>query len=465
MRRLWVAVFWLSLLVVGGCGGGADGFSQLQPPSARLKGVASGQSGFTVNLRTGWNALGFQQLRLSAVNAPAAVLGMSFYSGNEYTTKPLSVAEVNAAGTSKGFWVFATAPTSFTYSGTDGSPDCPLVAGWNLVSFPSLTDVQASTLVARRAGLVVPLNSVVLPQFFEIGADSAYTAVDVSSSGALLRAGRAYWAFASEAVTLSYTGTTPAPSPSPASAVLGLTVTPNPARVGLFGTVQFTATARFADGTTRDVTAESGWASADPFTAALLGPGLFKGLNPFSTQISATFGGVTAGAGLTVSGGGGGGPGPTPTPGLGSEWRELQSSAILTGVTFGNNLFVAVGPLGIVRTSPDGVTWTGRTTGTGVNLSGATFGNNLFVVVGNTGTIATSPDGVAWTTRTSGTGELLVGATFANNLFVVVGNAGTILTSPDGVTWTPRTSGTAQALSSVTFGNNRFAAWALGAPS
>jgi hypothetical protein len=59
-----------------------------------------------------------------------------------------------------------------------------------------------------------------------------------------------------------------------------------------------------------------------------------------------------------------------------------------------------------------------------------TYGNGLFVAVGEWGTILTSPDGVTWTARTSGTSNLLYDVTYGNGTFVAVGEWGTILTSP-----------------------------------
>jgi hypothetical protein len=50
-----------------------------------------------------------------------------------------------------------------------------------------------------------------------------------------------------------------------------------------------------------------------------------------------------------------------------------------------------------------GTTWTLRTSGTSNDLERATYGNGLFVAVGEGGTILTSPDGVNWTKRASGT--------------------------------------------------------------
>jgi hypothetical protein len=76
-----------------------------------------------------------------------------------------------------------------------------------------------------------------------------------------------------------------------------------------------------------------------------------------------------------------------------------------------------------------GTTWTLRVPGSN-DLHGVTYGNGRFVAVGSGGTILTSPDGVKWTRRTSGTNNLLYGVTYGNGLFVAVGDRGTILTSP-----------------------------------
>jgi hypothetical protein len=178
----------------------------------------------------------------------------------------------------------------------------------------------------------------------------------------------------------------------------------------------------------------------------------------YSLQVQATSGSLTktANLSLTVSapGGGGGGGGG----GAGTTWTLRNLGNLLEGVTYGNGLFVAVGDGGAILTSPDGVTWTPRTSGTDNSLYGVAHGNGLFVAVGGDGAILTSPDGVSWTARASGTRNLLYGVAYGNGLFVAVGDRGAILTSPDGVTWTQRTSGTSNGLSSVTYGNGTFVA-------
>ncbi|MCX6954355.1 MAG: hypothetical protein NTV51_19560, partial [Verrucomicrobia bacterium] len=110
-------------------------------------------------------------------------------------------------------------------------------------------------------------------------------------------------------------------------------------------------------------------------------------------------------------------------------------------------------------------TWLPRTSGVTTPLWGVAYGNNLWVAVGELGTIVTSPDGITWTKRNSGfPTRWLVGVTYANNLWVVVGGTapinesqGLILTSPDGITWTPRINGGTR-VNNVVYGNGTFVA-------
>ena len=133
----------------------------------------------------------------------------------------------------------------------------------------------------------------------------------------------------------------------------------------------------------------------------------------------------------------------------------------INAVTFGNGLFVASAEQGAIATSPDGITWTLRTSGFGAtSISAVTYGNGLFVAAGASGKLATSPDGITWTLRTSGFGTTAISAVaYGNGLFVAAGASGKLATSPDGITWTLRTSGFgADAISAVAYGNGLFVA-------
>ena len=133
----------------------------------------------------------------------------------------------------------------------------------------------------------------------------------------------------------------------------------------------------------------------------------------------------------------------------------------LSGVTFGNNTFLAVGDLGsIVRSTDNGTSWNNATSPTANNLKGVGFENNTFVAVGFSGNIVRSTDsGLSFDNATSPTANNLSGVTFGNNTFVAVGDTGNIVRSTDnGTSWDNATSPTANNLSGVTFGNNTFLA-------
>jgi predicted RecA/RadA family phage recombinase len=136
-------------------------------------------------------------------------------------------------------------------------------------------------------------------------------------------------------------------------------------------------------------------------------------------------------------------------------------------VTYGNGLFVAVAASGTgdrVMTSPDGITWTSRTSAADNSWTSVTYGNGLFVAVSGTGTgdrVMTSPDGITWTSRTNATDNNWTSVTYGNGLFVATSVTGTgdrVMTSPDGITWTSRTSAADNSWYGITYGNGLFVA-------
>ncbi|MBI1821274.1 MAG: hypothetical protein HY036_00400 [Nitrospirae bacterium] len=61
---------------------------------------------------------------------------------------------------------------------------------------------------------------------------------------------------------------------------------------------------------------------------------------------------------------------------------------------------------GIILTSPDGITWTARTSGTTNSLTGVVWSGSQFVAVGGNYqgvVVLTSPDGITWMTRATST--------------------------------------------------------------
>jgi photosystem II stability/assembly factor-like uncharacterized protein len=74
---------------------------------------------------------------------------------------------------------------------------------------------------------------------------------------------------------------------------------------------------------------------------------------------------------------------------------------------------------------------------------------NGFVAVGNMGTIRTSQDGINWIQRSSGTTQSLRGICRGMDTFYAVGYGGIMLRSSTGETWTRVPTGTTQNLRSV----------------
>ena len=87
-------------------------------------------------------------------------------------------------------------------------------------------------------------------------------------------------------------------------------------------------------------------------------------------------------------------------------------------------------------TSPDGIIWTVRNSGTTADLNGVVWTGAQLLAFGASGTILTSSDGVTWSLRTSGVTFALNAATWTGTQIVIVGNSASTLTSPDGITWT-----------------------------
>jgi hypothetical protein len=80
-----------------------------------------------------------------------------------------------------------------------------------------------------------------------------------------------------------------------------VTVSPNPSSVSSAQTTQLTATGKFSDGTTMDVTAKSTWQSSNTGVATVgASTGVVTGTSPGTCTITATYNGQSATSALTV---------------------------------------------------------------------------------------------------------------------------------------------------------------------
>ncbi|WP_019913041.1 S-layer homology domain-containing protein [Paenibacillus sp. HW567] len=141
--------------------------------------------------------------------------------------------------------------------------------------------------------------------------------------------------------------------------------------------------------------------------------------------------------------------GSAPDTFTAKSYTNLPSGA-MSGMAYGNNVYIAVGYYGAIIKSADAETWENVKTKADINYTGVTapgsftfngvaYGNGLFVVSGSEGVILTSPDGITWTQRTSNvsTGISKVEyLTFKGSGAFYATTQGKLLTSPNGITWT-----------------------------
>jgi hypothetical protein len=108
----------------------------------------------------------------------------------------------------------------------------------------------------------------------------------------------------------------------------------------------------------------------------------------------------------------------------------LPSSSSWNSIAYGNNRFVAISSTSgtIAAYSLDGITWAASTLPATASWTKITYGQGVFLAVSTTTAAATSPDGVTWTIRTtSAAGDGFSAVTFGNRnrygLFVGVGGS------------------------------------------
>lgn len=169
------------------------------------------------------------------------------------------------------------------------------------------------------------------------------------------------------------------------------------------------------------------------------------------------------------------GPWAHSTDGVSWTVGQFAQNEHLSSVTYDGGKFITVGRgydfalavpnwAGLIKTSPDGATWTLQRF-TGPALRGVATSGTVIVAVGESGSILRSTDGTSWTPVTSGTSNTLDGVAWGGGRFVAVGYAGgngnvTVLSSIDGQTWTDQSFGAGiaswQDLRSIAWTNDRF---------
>lgn len=161
------------------------------------------------------------------------------------------------------------------------------------------------------------------------------------------------------------------------------------------------------------------------------------------TRISAFISGFFLILGLSGCGGGIDRPAPVLSSSLKQSvcagWTSSKPDSYNRVIWLGNEFLVA-GGTGTVLTSPDGLSWTSRISGTTAGLVGIDGSGNNVVAVGGPGNLITSFDrGATWSSNKNvNTSSPLYGVTWSGSFsrFIVVGGGGTVLGSSDMMTWT-----------------------------
>jgi hypothetical protein len=141
----------------------------------------------------------------------------------------------------------------------------------------------------------------------------------------------------------------------------------------------------------------------------------------------------------------------------GTAWdlHATGSTNALRGLTFGKDVFVAVGNLGTVLVSANGSIWTTGTTGVTENLGVVLFGAGLFVAGGDSGLVLTSSDGLSWTNQGKLSPNALTCMAYGAGRFVIGDSGGTVRVSRDGTAWSTSFSGPS-TLTAMAYGEGEF---------
>ncbi len=141
-------------------------------------------------------------------------------------------------------------------------------------------------------------------------------------------------------------------------------------------------------------------------------------------------------------------------------WRRsvTDASGWLWDVTPAPFGVVAVGEFGLIMTSSDLATWTVTEAVTEETLTGVAAGGGHVVAIGDNHVVVTSEDGQAWTVGETGLDFDVNAIAFGAGMFVAVGQNGATATSVDGRLWKQGATGVTVDLDDVAWLNGMFVA-------
>lgn len=142
-------------------------------------------------------------------------------------------------------------------------------------------------------------------------------------------------------------------------------------------------------------------------------------------------------------------------------YNAIGAAPDLEDVAYGSNLFVAIGSIGAIYSSPDAITWTLRVPPAGPGAGtfrGIAYANGRFIAVGYlSSTVIYSDDGINWSTPTTPPGGPCESVAYGNGVWVAVSISSTRISSDNGVTWSIGVADSVlQNATDITFGNGVF---------
>jgi hypothetical protein len=125
-------------------------------------------------------------------------------------------------------------------------------------------------------------------------------------------------------------------------------------------------------------------------------------------------------------------------------YNAVGGSPAFVDVSYGANLFVAVGSAGVIYSSPDAITWTSRTPPNTPNYTDIAYANGRFIAVGGaTGSgpypVAYSDDGITWSLPATPFSTSRQGISYGNGLWIAVASNAVSISSDNGLNWTTTT--------------------------
>ena len=142
-------------------------------------------------------------------------------------------------------------------------------------------------------------------------------------------------------------------------------------------------------------------------------------------------------------------------------YSGIGTAPDLEDVAYGSNLFVAIGSVGAIYSSPDAITWTLRVppAGPGAGTFRAiAYANGRFIAVGYLSSpVIYSDDGITWFAPTVPPTGPCEGIAYGNGVWIAVSSSRTRVSSDNGVTWSTGIVDTALSTASdIVFGNGIF---------